>query len=89
MPGLNWNQIIQDAANETDESYQSKISSLSSLNDAEIEKLITEEGISKQDLAAVLKEVTDATKSNQQKAEAIENITGGVKAVVAIASKFL
>lgn len=88
MP-TDWNKIAKEAANETDAQFSSKISGLTRLNDDELQSIIMDTGISKQDLTAVLKEVKDATKSNLAKANAIKNISLGVDALVGIASKFL
>jgi hypothetical protein len=88
MP-TNWDDIASSAATATDAHYNSQISSLTSLNDAEIEKLIMDTGISKLDLTNVLKEVKDATKSNNDKVSSIKNITNGVDALVGLAAKFI
>ncbi len=71
------------------EHFKNQISSLTSLTDNEIENLITDTGISKKDLASVLKEVADATKSNEAKAAAISNINKGVSLLVGIAKKLI
>ena len=88
MP-IDWNQIAIDAANATDEDFANQISSLTRFNDSEINQLILETGISKQDLAKTLKEVKDATKSNASKANAIRNIGNGVDALIAITSMLI
>lgn len=88
MP-VNWNEIANQAGQSTDEHFKSQISSLTRLNDEEIEALIIETGISQQDLFAVLKEVKDATKSNTDKANAIKNISKGVDVLVGLAVKLL
>ena len=87
MP-TNWDDITNQAADATDAHFASQISSLTSLRDADIEKLL-ETGISKQDLVSVLKEVKDATKSNEAKAKAIGNIGKGLDVLVAIAGKMI
>ena len=88
MP-IDWKKIANDAGEATDEHFKNQISSLTSLNDNEIENLITETGISKKDLASVLMEVEDATKSNEEKAVAISNINKGVSLLVGIAKKLI
>jgi len=88
MP-IDWTKIAAEAGEATDEHFKNQISSLTSLNDNEIENLITETGISKKDLASVLMEVEDATKSNEEKAAAISNINKGVSLLVGIAKKFI
>ena len=88
MP-TNWDDITNQAANAADAHFASQISSLTRLNDKEIESLIFDTGISKQDLALVLKEVKDATKSNVAKATAMKNIGKGLDVLVSIAAKFI
>jgi len=80
--------LINEAAAQTDNELQSSISSLTRLNDAEIQEIMAE-GISKQDLVKIIKEIKDATKSNRQKATTFNNINGGVEALIGIASKIL
>jgi len=88
MP-TNWDQIAKDAANATDAHFSSQISSLTKLNDAQIQTLISETGISKPNFAIVLKEIKDASKSNEAKATAIKNISKGLDVLVAIAGKLI
>lgn len=83
-----WDDIANDAANATDAIFADKITSLTRLNSDDIQKLL-DTGISKQDLAKVLSVVKDATKNNQDKAKAIQNISKGLDALVAIAGKFI
>ncbi|HET7819467.1 MAG TPA: hypothetical protein VFL70_09175 [Bacteroidia bacterium] len=85
----NWDDIANQAANATDTHFASQISGLTRLNDKEIESLISETGINKQDLVLVLKEVKDAQKSNEAKAKAIKNIGKGLDVLVSIAGKFI
>jgi hypothetical protein len=59
------------------------------LNYNEIESLINDTGISKENLTLVLKEVKDDTKSNFAKATAILNINKGVDLLVGIAEKLI
>ena len=88
MP-TDWTTIANEAGQATDEHFKNQISSLTRLNDDEIETLINDTGISKQDLVEVLKEVKDASKSNIDKANAIRNIGKGVDVLVGLAVKLL
>ncbi len=88
MP-INWNEIASEAGESTDEHFKNQMSSLTRLNDQEIEDLIHETGISQQDLANVLKEVKDASKSNVDKAKAIKNISKGVDVLIGLAGKLI
>ena len=66
-----------------------QISSLTTLKDTEIAAIIEKSGIKREDFAAVLKEVKDATKSNAAKANAVAKINKGVASLVEIATKLL
>ncbi|PKP49396.1 MAG: hypothetical protein CVT92_15245 [Bacteroidetes bacterium HGW-Bacteroidetes-1] len=88
MP-IDWNQIVTEAANATDEHFANQISSITRFNDTEINQLILDTGISQQDLASTLKEVKDTTKSNESKAIAIGNIEKGVDVLIAIAARLM
>lgn len=85
----NWDAIAEKAAQKTNEQLSGEISSLTSLNDEEINKIIFDTGISKQDLTDVLKTLKDASISNDKKATAIKNIAKGVDIVIGIAAKFI
>jgi len=88
MP-IDWNTLAANAGTATDAEVKNQISSLSRLNDADIEKLINDTGISKEDLAEVLKIVNNATESNEAKAQSIANINKGFSVLVSVASKLL
>jgi hypothetical protein len=81
-------ELIKKAAQKTSQEFSSEISSLTRLNDEEIDELVAD-GISEKDLAAVIDEVVIAAGSNAQKAENIKNINNGVAALVGIVKKFI
>ncbi|HYO21501.1 MAG TPA: hypothetical protein VER36_03780 [Flavisolibacter sp.] len=82
-------KLAKEAAEMADQEFKNEFSSLTRLNDAETEKIISETGISKQNLAKVLQEVKNATASNEAKANAIKNIDKGVSVLVAIVRKLI
>jgi uncharacterized protein Smg (DUF494 family) len=84
-----WDEIARQAAGAADDHYAGKISGLTRLNNDEIEQLIFETGISRQNLAEVLKEIKNSAKSNESKAHAISSISKGLDVLVAIAGKLL
>jgi hypothetical protein len=84
-----WNSIVQSAKQKTDAQLQTQISGLTSLKEADIEDIIMKTGISGVDLVSILKEVKDATKSNEAKANAIASLDKGVETLVGIASKVI
>lgn len=81
--------LAKEAAAMTDEEFQSEFASLTKLTDDDTEKLINDVGISKKELAQILKTVKDSTASNEAKAAAIQKINKGVTTLVAIAKRFL
>jgi predicted HAD superfamily Cof-like phosphohydrolase len=81
-------ELIKKAAQKTSQEFSSEISSLTRLNDEEIDELVAD-GISEKDLAAVIDEVVITAGSNAQKAENIKNINNGVAALVGIVKKFI
>ncbi len=85
----NWDEIAKNAGQSTDKHFKSKISSLTRLNDEEIEEIITDSGISKSDLAMIIKEIQDTAKSNTEKARAIQKINKGIDVIVGLASKLI
>ncbi|MFV2014963.1 MAG: hypothetical protein ACC656_06025 [Candidatus Heimdallarchaeota archaeon] len=90
MPTLD--EILQDivntAAEQTEQKLGNQISSLTRMTENEIQELLSI-GITKKDLARVIKECKDATKSNQNKNEAISKINGGINAIIQLVSKFI
>lgn len=86
---IDWNDIANQAGQQTDQQLSSQISSLTSLNNTEIENLINDTGISQENLVELLQVVNNATASNNEKAAAIENINKGVNVLVEIAKKVL
>ncbi len=70
-----WDNIIDDAANDAMETFSEKLSSHTKLTVKEIEELVPGE-VDKAKLAELMKVVDDASKSNQEKAEAIRNTAG-------------
>lgn len=84
-----FDKLVAEAAELADKEFKNQFTNLTRLNDAETENIIKNTGISQQDLAKVLKEVKDATASNEAKANAIKKINNGVAALVAIAQKLV
>jgi DNA-binding transcriptional regulator YiaG len=89
MPDINWDDIIQKAKTETDNKFKTKMSSLTTLTNNDIEALISDTGIKKEEFAKVVKILKDAAASNDQKTAALKNITKALQVVVGIASKII
>jgi copper homeostasis protein CutC len=89
MPDLTIDQIIAKAKTDTDNKFKNKMASLTKLTNSEIDKLMETSGIKKENFAAVIKEITDATKSNDDKVKAIGNISKGLSLLVGIVQKVI
>ena len=86
---INWDEIIRNAQQATDQEFQSQISGLTRLTDPEIEKIIIDSGIGKKDLLEVIRIVKTTTGTNNAKAKAIGNINRGINVLVSLVSKLI
>lgn len=75
-----WAEIVAEAGAMTDAELSNTISSMSRLTEQDIQR-IAPNLVNKQDLLRVMSIVQDSTKSNQEKASAIQNIAGAVEIV--------
>ena len=89
MPDLTIDEIIAKAKTDTDNKFKTKMASLTKLTNSQIDDLMISSGIKKENFAAVIKEITDATKSNEDKVKAIGIISKGVSLLVGIAQKVI
>lgn len=84
-----WDKLLDEAEKLTNKQLQKRISSLTSLSDDKIAKIIKETGISKTDIVEVLRIVNDARIKNNDKAQAIKKINGGLETLLKVSSYFL
>ncbi|PWG05853.1 hypothetical protein [Polaribacter aquimarinus] len=87
MSDIDWNALAEKAANQTDAEFKNQLAGLTSLKTSEIDTFISESNISNANALAVLKEINNATLSNNQKANSIANIQNGVGFLVKLVSK--
>ena len=86
MNAQKWKEILENAKKKTDSEFASEASSLIHLTDEEI-KEITPEPLNKEKFAELMTIVTDATKSNEEKAAAIRSIDGLAEIAVSLLLK--
>jgi len=86
--GSTWEQIRKRAKKQTDETFASRVSSLTRLTDDEI-KEIAPNAPDKEKLSTLLGIIADATKSNNEKAQAIRDINGLAEIAVPLLLKLL
>ncbi len=84
-----WDKLLDEAEKLTNKQLQKRISSLTSLSDDKIAKIIKETGISKTDIVEVLRIVNDARIKNNDKAQAIKKINGGLETLLKVSSYFI
>ncbi len=86
---IDWDNLANQAANQTDAEFQTTIASLTRISIKEIDEFITESQITNENATKVLKEINDAAASNTAKADAIANIDNGVNFLVSIARRIV
>jgi hypothetical protein len=84
-----YDKLAGEAQAITDNQFKERFASLTTLNDNDIGKIITTTGITKENLAALLVEIKNATEFNNNTAQSIIKIQNGVQALVAITKKLL
>lgn len=89
MSDINWDQLAEKAASQTDAIFNKEIASLCSLKTPEVELFIKESSISNENALKTLKTINDATLANNEKAATISNIKSGVNFLVKLASKLV
>lgn len=88
MDAQKWKKILENAKAKTDREFASEASSLIRLTDDEIME-IAPQPLDKEKFAELMSIVKDATKSNEEKAKAIQNINGLAKIAVSLLTKLI
>lgn len=89
MSAIDWDQIANEAAKQTDAEFNSQLASLTNLNLSDVDAFIKQSNITNADAIKVLKIIDDATVSNNNKALAINSVKNGVNFLVQLASKVI
>jgi hypothetical protein len=84
-----FDKLADEAQAITDAQFRERFSSLTSLSENDIGKILKSSGISRENLAALLVEVKNATEYNNKMAQSVMKIENGVQALMAIAKKLL
>ncbi|MGV3658285.1 MAG: hypothetical protein ACO1NX_10030 [Chitinophagaceae bacterium] len=87
--GNKYEAFASQAADMTDAQFKERFATLTRLNIKDLEKIMNDTGISHHDMAELLKEVKNASHTNEKKAVAIKNINGGVSTLIAMVKTFL
>lgn len=89
MSEINWDDLADKATSQTDEEFNAQMANLTSLKVTEIDAFIAQSAITNANAVKVLKEINDATASNNQKAVAIANVDKGVNFLVSLVTKIV
>lgn len=84
-----FDKLAAEAQTMTNAEFKMRFSSLTTLNDTDITRIINDTGISKEDLAELLVAVKSATDFNTKTAQSVSKIQNGVLALIAITKKLL
>ncbi|MCX6150084.1 MAG: hypothetical protein NTX22_06140 [Ignavibacteriales bacterium] len=81
-------EIIEEARQKTDQQLAGEITSHTNLTEEEINKIAPAK-LDKENLAKLIDIVKDATKSNEEKAQAVKSVDQFVSLLISIAGKVL
>lgn len=87
MDNAEWAALHAKAKQIADDQFASEASDIVSLTKKQVSEIIAETAIGKETIAALMVVVSDATKSNQQKAQAIKNINGFAEVAASLIGK--
>ncbi|MHC4559542.1 MAG: hypothetical protein ACYS80_19790 [Planctomycetota bacterium] len=89
MNNEEWQKLRKKAKDIADETYASEASSIIRLTKDEISSIIEEAAVDKEKLSELIGVVNESSKSNNEKAEAIRNITGLAEVAVSLIGKLV
>jgi hypothetical protein len=84
-----FDKLADEAQALTDNQFKTRFSSLTKLSDNDIDKIVKDTGISKENLASLLAAVKNATAFNEKTVKSVQSIQNGVSALVSIAKKLM
>ena len=87
MSTTDWNKLAEKAGDLTDNELKKELTGLTSLNITEIDSFIKESNITNTNALKLLKEINDATVSNNEKVKTIGAIETGVGFLLQLVSK--
>jgi chorismate mutase len=87
MDNAEWVALRAKANQLANDQFASEASDIATLTKKQVSEIIAESGINKETLANLMAVVSDVTKTNQQKAQAIRNINGFAEVAVSLIGK--
>ena len=87
MDNAEWVALRAKANQIANDQFASEASDIASITKRQILEIIAEAAVNKETIADLMATVSDATKTNQQKAQAIKNINGFAEVAAALIGK--
>lgn len=87
MTNEEWQALRAKANQMADDQYASEASDIAKLTKKQVSEIIEEAAVDKDKVSELMVLITDATKTNKQKAKAIKNITGFAEVAVSLIGK--
>ncbi|PQJ76515.1 hypothetical protein [Polaribacter glomeratus] len=89
MGKIDWDELAKKARENTNAKFREEISTLLRLNDNDIKSIISKSEIDNEHFLEIIKIVKDRSLANNKKAEAIQGIDNGLRAVIGIVDKII
>ncbi|WP_339883501.1 hypothetical protein [Polaribacter vadi] len=89
MGKIDWDELAKKAREATNAKFRDEISTLLRLNDNDIKSIISKSEIDNEHFLEIIKIVKDRSLANNKKAEAIQGIDNGLRALVGIVDKII
>lgn len=89
MTDIDWDKLAKDTREKTNKQLREEISTHVRLNDDDLKKILREAKVDEKTFLEVLKVVKDTTRTNNQKAKAINNIDKGLRTILAVVERVL
>jgi hypothetical protein len=87
MDNAEWEALRAKANQLANDQFATEASDIAALTKKQVSEIIAESGVKKETLANLMATVSDATKTNQQKAQALRNINGFAEVAVSLIGK--
>lgn len=86
---IDYKKLAKEAAKATNKEYADQISSLTNFKSADIQTIIQQNEIDKEDFLKLIDVINNDTLDNEKKAAAIRNINKGLETIISLVGKLI
>ncbi|MBX9780309.1 MAG: hypothetical protein K2X26_08190 [Chitinophagaceae bacterium] len=86
---IDYKKLAKEAATATNKEYADRIALLTNFKSAEIQKIIQQNNIDKEDFLKLIEVIKNETLDNEKKAVAIQEINKGLETVISLVGKLI